>query len=136
METCESPRHPFEIFRSHFQTPLRVIIYDNACKLHQYCLNREPHFFQNTLFAVDRFHRRGHVGCSSGYSLDSYKLFLPLAEINSQVNEQAKAGLQRIRGQLAYMIADNFMFNVSFFLCLKKMDKKKKIDISTLSTCM
>ena len=65
-----------------------------------------------------------------------YKLFLPLAEINSQVNEQAKAGLQRIQGQLAYITADNFMFTISLFLCLKNMGKKKKIAISTLSTCM
>ena len=39
METCESPRHPFQIFRSRFPATPKVIIYDNACKLHQYCLN-------------------------------------------------------------------------------------------------
>ena len=78
------------------------ILYDNACKLHQYCLNREPHFLQNTRFAVDRFHWKGHVGCSSDYSLDSYNHLVPPAEINSQVNEQANAGLQWIRGQLGY----------------------------------
>ena len=61
---------------------------------------------------------------------NSYKLIVPLAEINNQVNEQANAGLE---DQLAYMTADNFMFTVSLFLCLKNMDKKKKINISTLS---
>ena len=55
-----------------------------------------------------------------------YKLFLPLAEINSQVNEQEKAGLQRIQGQLAYMTADNFMFTISLFLCLKKHGQEKE----------
>ena len=70
------------IIYDHHYTLSRFSVH--ACKLHQYCLNREPHFFQNTLFAVDRFHWRGHVGCS----LDTYKLFLPLAEINSQVNER------------------------------------------------
>ena len=44
----------------------------------------------------------------------------------TQVNEQANAGLQQIRGQLAYI---NFMFTVSLFL---NMDKRKKIDISTV----
>ena len=33
----------------------------------------ESVFFQNTLFLVDRFHWRGHIGCSKGYCLDSYK---------------------------------------------------------------
>ena len=48
-----------------------------------------------------------------------------IREINSQVNEQANAGLQRIRGQLAYMTAENFMFTVSLFLYLKNQDKTK-----------
>ena len=133
MDTCESPKHPFEIFRSRFETAPVVIIYDNACKLHQYCLNREPLFFKNTLFVVDRFHWKGHVGCTSGYSLDTYRLSVDLRSINSQVNEQANAGLQRIRGQLAYMTLDNFMFTVSLFLCIKNKDKIKKLDLSELS---
>jgi hypothetical protein len=29
--------------------------------------------------------------------------------INSQVNEQANAGLQRIKGQIAYMKPENFI---------------------------
>ena len=57
MQSCESPMHPFSIFRQRFRVTLHVIAYDNACKLHQYCLNREQRFFQ-TLFAVDRFHWR------------------------------------------------------------------------------
>ena len=76
-----------------------MIIHDNACSLHQYCLNREPLFFQNTTFCVDRFHWRGHIGCSSGYCLDEY-CSMDIKSINSQVNEQANSGLQRIKGQL------------------------------------
>ncbi len=47
---CESPRHPFHIFNSRFQQAPRMIIYDNACKLHIYALNREPHFFKTPGF--------------------------------------------------------------------------------------
>ena len=72
LQRCESPRHPFRIFKSRFSRPPQLIIYDNACRLHVYCLNREPQFFKGTRFAVDRFHWRGHVGCSKGYSLDAY----------------------------------------------------------------
>lgn len=38
MKSSESPRHPFNIFQRRLQTPPQVIIYDNACKLHQYSL--------------------------------------------------------------------------------------------------
>ena len=87
----------------------------------------------NTLFVVDRFHWKGHVGCTSGYSLDTYRLSVDLRSIDSQVNEQANAGLQIIRGQLAYMTLDNIMFTVSLFLCIKNKDKIKKIDLSALT---
>ena len=56
MEQHESPRHPFEIFLSRFETPPTTIIYDNSCKLHQYTLNREPTHFKDTRLYMDRFH--------------------------------------------------------------------------------
>ena len=132
MLSHESPKHPFEIFLTRFETPPTIIIYDNSCKLHQYILNRQPSHFKNTSFFVDRFHWRGHVGCSSGYSLDKYTTH-DISSINSQVNEQANAGFQRIKGQIAYMKPGNFMFHVKLFLGITNMDKRAKIDIGKLS---
>ncbi len=40
MKQHESPAVPFSIFKTRFPVAPRVIIYDNACHLHQYCLNR------------------------------------------------------------------------------------------------
>ena len=37
---------------------------------------------------------------------------MAIKDVNSQVNEQANAGLQRIRGQLAYMTPENFTFTL------------------------
>jgi len=84
-----------------------------------YSLNREPQFFKHTKFLVDRFHWRGHVGCSRGYCLDAYN-DRRIKAMNLQVNEQANSGLQRIRGQLAYMNIENFKLHCSL---LKNMDK-------------
>ena len=91
MATHESSCHPFQIFRSWFTVAPKLIIYDNACKLHQYCLNREPAFFGYTQFAVDHFHWCGHIGCLAGYSLDKYSTIAEVRAMNSQVNEQGKA---------------------------------------------
>ena len=128
MDSHESPCYPFKIFRSRFTSAPKLIIYDNACKLHQYCLNREPAFFSHTQFSVDRFHWKGHVGCSSGYNLNLYKSALTNT-INSQVNEQANAGLQHIKSQLAYMSHENFIHTVSLFLAIKNQDVTKKLGI-------
>ena len=131
LQKCESPRHPFRIFKSRFNQAPELIIYDNACRLHIYSLNREPQFFQNTKFLVDRFHWRGHVGCSRGYCLDAYN-DKRIRAINSQVNEQANSGLQRIRGQLAYMSVNNFKLHCSLFLALKNMDKMSVLSVTNL----
>ena len=67
----------------------------------------------------------GHIGCSKGYCLDSYKK-IDTRGINSQVNEQANVGLKRIQSQLTYF------FHVSLFLAIKNRDKIDKLDISRL----
>ena len=77
---------------------------------------------------MDRFHWQGHIGCSSDYSLNSYTS-LNIASINSQVNEQVNAGLQKIKGHIAYMKPDNFMFHVKLFAGLQNMDKQSKLDV-------
>lgn len=43
-------------------TAPKVIIYDNGCNLHNYCLNREPTHFKESWFLVDRLHWANHTG--------------------------------------------------------------------------
>ena len=117
--THECPCHPFQIFRSRFTVVQKLIIYDNDCKLHQYCLNREPGFFGHTQFAVDCFHWCSHIGCSAGYSLDKYSSIAEVRAINSQVNEQANAGLQHIKRTC---LQTNLCFFICHFLAVKNID--------------
>ena len=58
---------------------------------------------------------------------------MDIKALNSQVNEQANAGLQQIRGQLAYMTPSNFILTLCLFLALCNQDKIRKLDMSTLS---
>ncbi len=62
------------------------------------------------------------MGYSRGNCLDSYS-DRRIKAINSQMNEQAKSGLQRIRGQLAYMHVNNFKLHCALFLALQNMNK-------------
>ena len=64
LQKCESPCHLFQIFKTQFLKPPSMIIYDNACCLHQYCLNKE--LLKEYL---DRFY---YVDCSVRYNLDEY----------------------------------------------------------------
>ena len=67
----------------------------------------------------------GHVGCTSGTALIHTNIHMFIKEINSQVNEQMNAGLQRIRGQLAYMTPELFIHYL--FISMKNMDIQKII---------
>ena len=90
-----------------------VVIYDNACHLLDYSLNREPHFFSSTLFKIDRLHQLNHTTCCSSFSLDSG---LGFKEINSSLVEQKNHCLSRLRSQLSYMTPNNFLKHTKLFL--------------------
>lgn len=40
----------------------KLVIYDNACTLQVYSLNRDPTFFIETEFRVDGLHFKNHKG--------------------------------------------------------------------------
>ncbi len=54
----ESPIHPFTtLFQRWRRTDaVRIVVMDNACNLHTYCLRREPWFFHSVWFLIDRLH--------------------------------------------------------------------------------
>uniref|UniRef100_A0A7M5XNQ1 Uncharacterized protein n=1 Tax=Clytia hemisphaerica TaxID=252671 RepID=A0A7M5XNQ1_9CNID len=106
MEKEESPNIPFTIFKTRLPTAPKYIIYDNACHLHTYALNRDPLYFQWTKFLVDRFHWRNHTACSLGYNMAFYSF---LEKINSEINEQENAKVKKLKSQLAYMTPERFI---------------------------
>ncbi|XP_076147300.1 uncharacterized protein LOC143131543 [Alosa pseudoharengus] len=113
MESSESVNIPFTILRTRFQTGPRVVIYDNACKLHSYALNRDPEFFKTTWFLVDRLHWRNHSGCNCGYNADLYPQF---SGVNTQIAEQFNSRLKRLKYHLPYMSRDHFIRHIQLYL--------------------
>ncbi|KAH3862488.1 hypothetical protein DPMN_025455 [Dreissena polymorpha] len=69
LENHESPQNPFEILKTRFETAPKVVVYDNACKLHQYAFLRGPVFFKDMLFLVDKLLWKGHTAC---YNISMY----------------------------------------------------------------
>jgi len=52
-------------------------------------------------------------------------LYPQFSNVNSQLSEQSNAGLKRIKDQLSYMTANNFMKHCTFYLWKKNRDKLK-----------
>lgn len=130
MKTAESPNIAFTVLRTRFKKAPERVIYDNACHLLSYCLNRDPAFFKDTQFLVDRFHWRNHTGCSVGHNASDYG---HMQNVNTQAAEQCNAHLKKLRPLLAYMKQDNFMSHVTFTLWFYNLGKQFQASPSTPS---
>lgn len=126
MDSYESPRMPFETFTMRNYIPDNVV-YDNACKLHVYALNREPELFSGTRFVVDRFHFVNHDACAIGYDMNRYACDPVLCQVNSQANEQLNSRLQQLRRSLSYMTLDKFMLSLKLYLYLRNRSVKLEL---------
>ena len=57
----------------------------------EYCFNRQPLYFQNTLFVCDRLHFHGHWACPRSFNIDRYP---DLGFLNTQAAEYCPSLLQ------------------------------------------
>lgn len=116
----ESPRALFELIFTRFKIAPEAIIYDNACNASLYCLKREPEFFENTDFMVDKMHIRGHTNaCSPAYhpssSVDQHD-DVTGRRLNTQRCEQVNSFIQDLSGQAKLMTVSNYLFSIRDFL--------------------
>lgn len=115
MRDAESPATVFEVLFTRWQVAPLTVVYDNACNLHNYCLNREPLFFQNTRFLCDEPHWKGHKHCCPAYNSGRY------ADIgNCSLAEQKNSFVRLLEtqalfmGQLTYLrILRHFLYRLN-----------------------
>jgi len=112
MKGAEGRNEPYSFLVQYCRRPPQVVVYDFACALQEYCLNRAPAFFKDTLFVVDRFHWRNHVACAFSYNMSG---FLFLDQLNSQAAEQSNSRLQALADVCSLMTQPNFMRSLRFF---------------------
>ncbi|XP_066304259.1 uncharacterized protein [Branchiostoma lanceolatum] len=121
IRSCDLPQHEFELIRTRFRKAPKVIVSANSCQLHEYALDRDPHFVKNTLFLIGRSDFKGHI-CSLGYSLNMYTAALDVKSLNTRVNKIAKSRLLKVQPHLAYMTPSDFMLHASKSLAIRNMN--------------
>lgn len=123
---AEGRNEAFSFLTCYFAEAPRYVIYDFGCALQEYCLNRAPSFFKDTIFVVDRFHWMGHKSCAKSYSPS---LFSELDRVNTSIAEQCNAELKKIRQITTRMNQVHFMLVTRFFLDAwnrKKIEESNK----------
>ena len=114
---------------------LEGVIFDFACGLDNYLLNREPREFQYLRCLVDGSHwqgqkkmrkpdrsgRGGHLGCSDGFNFNLYKKYLPGLLYSQGREEQTHADMEKCIDSLGQMNYKNFMQHMRVFFGLTNL---------------
>ena len=112
MKYSESERTVHDLLFSRFPEAPELVVYDNACNTHLFSLFREPEFFKDTVFAIDRLHENSHGTCSPAYCPDN---ILGLRGKNTQIAEQKNAPYISKRAQLFAMGHFMFLFHLRYY---------------------
>jgi hypothetical protein len=111
MPHAEGPGQVFELLYTRCGVAPAWVIYDNACSLLHYLLNREPAFFSSTELFVDAAHYRGHTRCLAEFNSQHYARIQ-----NSEMAEQKNAVLRTLENNAPYMTQQNFLIYLRHFI--------------------
>ncbi len=109
----------------HFAVAPKLIVYDFACKLEDFCINRAPAYFIYTQFGIDRLHTLNHRTCGPGYFLDEYPQY---DFLNTQIAEQCNSALSRVQDAAKCMGQVAYMLNLGFYLSMWNGSKELRLD--------
>ncbi|ORZ30636.1 hypothetical protein BCR44DRAFT_78206 [Catenaria anguillulae PL171] len=113
---AESVSVVFQALSTRFQEPPAYFIYDNACNLSEYILNRAPSLFKNTTFLVDGFHFNSHTNCSAAF--DSFQHLSGLDGAKSTVQEQRNQHLDKLKLTAPHMRFDTLAAYLLYTIAL------------------
>ena len=117
----EGPKDAFMAAFKFAECPPKCAVYDNACHLHQYGLNREPGFAREMDCKLDGFHARGHKDCGYCYWTKRLKGFKPY---NTSACEQLNAYLLKLKYTASHMTLPHFSLFMQFSLHLYNIKKR------------
>ena len=115
LPSAESLEMVYTTIITRFPIIPKVIVYDNACNLSEYCLNRNPNLFKDSVFLVDAFHYKSHTNCSHSY--DSANS-LCMAGLSSGLHEQKNRYLAKNKINCIFMGVITFMYYFKGLLAL------------------
>ena len=129
----ESVNDVFSAIITRFPKAPKVIIYDLACRLGIYAMKREPHFFKETKFLIDRFHSDNHIDCGRSSLLKTFasqKLqgSYIYHNINDTVAEQRNSVLKPKKKQFSFATLSTASILLNGLLYLKNYKQIREIN--------
>jgi len=109
IKTSEGRNDPFTFLTCYLKQAPDIVVYDFACGLMEYCLNRAPDYFKYCRFVVDKFHERNHEGCSEALRMVQFYSSGEVAPPNTQLCEQINKHMKRYKKTMQNMKQYGFM---------------------------
>ena len=113
LERSESLEILFSSIVTRFRKIPNYIIYDNGCNFYEYCVNRAPDLFSDTVFLSDGFHWSNHRNCSSSFNSC---LIEAIKGISSVTHEQKNSNLAKFKAISTFMRFDTFSQTMHYVL--------------------
>jgi hypothetical protein len=82
-------------------------------------LAREPVFFNDTLFVVDKFHSRNHKACTKSSKILAYIADPFINSVNTNAAEHLNSGLKRLRTTVSGMGEKRAIAYVDTYVCIR-----------------
>ncbi|GAQ90525.1 hypothetical protein KFL_006520010, partial [Klebsormidium nitens] len=134
----ESPRDPFAVLYTRFnrdELP-RVLINDCSCSDQNYCFRREPTFFSNVRFVIDKFHYGKAEGeihlCGPTNSSHYYSL---LTHVNTSACESVNNFLNRFTTIGWFSKLENMMILLPLLITAYNADLSRVDDHTIRTAC-
>ena len=86
--------------------PKTILVFDNACKLVQYILNRDTNLMNGMIIMTDRFHgeqRDNHNTCPSSTHYEYYRVLLQRWGLCNYFDKLNTANAEQINSKLRHM---------------------------------
>lgn len=113
LQNKESPRTVMELLFSRWAVCPKEVHYDNGCNTHTFCMYREPYFFRDCRFFIDKFHVASHSECSPTYDPRYMSQF---AGVNTQLMEQTNSKVAYLGPKSYHMGQLSFLQSVLQFM--------------------
>lgn len=124
MPGAEGRNELYSWIMKHMVKAPELVVYDFACSLHAYCLNRAPQFFSNTLFLVDRFYWGNHASCSHAYDITRFAQY---DSLKTEVCEQLNNALRKIKSTVTQMSLGSFMAFARLFFEMWNKERSDRV---------
>ncbi len=119
IDGAEGRKDPFAaLFKFKEEAP-KEMFYDNACQLNEYCLSREPKYFQSMRSWHDIFHGMTHK-CGLCFKCQRVK---GLTSANSEICEQFNSYLKTIKWTGSHLSQTHFMLFGQYMVYLWNKEK-------------